>query len=397
MAERLAIHGGTPVRAEPLPYARQSVDDEDVRAVVEVLRGDSLTTGPHVDDFERAFASVCGVREAVAVSSGTAALHATMHAIGLGPGDELVVPAMTFAASANAALYVGARPVFADVEEDTLLIDPAAADAVAGQAARAIMAVDYAGQPCDYRALRELARRRGLRLVADACHALGGTYDGAPVGSLAASSVFSLHPAKHVTAGEGGAITTDDEELAACMRRFRNHGISSDTRERQRAGAWFYEMTDLGYNYRITDFQCALAAAQLRKLGRWVERRREIAARYDKAFAELAGIRPLTVRPDRQHAYHLYVVRVVADELGAGRDDVFRALRAEGIGCNVHYVPVHLHPYYRERLGTRPGMLPVTEKAYDEILTLPLFPAMTDRDADDVVEAVAKVVAHHAG
>lgn len=373
---------------KPIPYGRQSVDDEDVALVVEALRSSWLTTGPRIGEFERDLAAAAGARDAVAVSSGTAALHAAMFALEIGPGDEVIVPALTFAASANCVVYQGGKPVFADVEPDTLLLDPVSAEALVTPRTRAIVCVDYAGQPCDYDALRALADRHGLKLVADACHALGAAFRGRPAGSLADVTAFSFHPVKHITTGEGGAVTTDSEALARRLRSFRNHGIDSDHREREAKGSWYYEMVELGYNYRLTDFQCALGIGQLRKLPGWLERRRAIAKRYDAAFAGIDGVEPLAVREGRLHAYHLYVVRVDAKDRG----DAYRALRAEGILVNVHYVPVHRHPFYVRRFGTGPGQCPVAEAAYERILSLPMFPAMTDEDVEDVIEAVGKVV-----
>jgi len=370
---------------EFIPYGRQSIDEPDVQAVVEVLKGDWLTTGPAVERFEKAFANAIGAKHAVAVSNGTAALHAAYHAAGIGPGDAVIVPAMTFAATANAAVFCGATPVFCDVCEDNLLIDPAAAAAKVTAKTKAIAAVDYAGHPCDYDALQKLADAHGLTLIADACHAPGGAYKGRPVGSLADLSTFSFHPVKHMTTGEGGMITTDDAEAAGAMRRFRNHGITSDHRSREKQGTWFYEMVELGYNYRISDIQCALGLSQLAKLSGWVARRRQIAARYDAAFAEMPGVEPLGRRPDVEHAYHLYVVRVAGDRKAA-----FEALRADGIGVNVHYVPVHLHPFYRERFAAAPGDCPVAEAAYEKILSLPMFPAMTDKQVQRVIEACGR-------
>ncbi len=386
--------GGFPPRGlrsgSRLPYGRQWIDDEDIAAVAEALRSDWLTTGPRVAEFEESFAAAAGVREAVAVSSGTAALHAAAFALGIGPGDEVLVPAMTFVASANCVVYQGATPVFVDVDPDTLLIDPGDGARKITSRTRAIVAVDYAGQPCAYGELRRLAERAGARILADACHALGGSDGGRPVGSLADLTAFSLHPVKHITTGEGGMITTDDAELARRMRMFRNHGLSSDHREREARGSWYYEMVALGFNYRLTDFQCALGASQLRKLPAWVARRQAIARRYDAAFADAAGIRPLAVRDGVSHAYHLYVVRCDEEGGAPGRAAIFRDLRGQGLGVNVHYLPVHLHAFYRKRFGTGPGLCPAAERAYEQILSLPMFPQMTDRDVDDVVAAVRR-------
>jgi perosamine synthetase len=372
-----------------IPYGRQSIDEADIQAVVDVLRSDWLTTGPLVEKFETEFAACVGAAHAVAVSNGTAALHASIHALGVGPGDEVIVPAMTFAASANCVVYQGGTPVFADVEEDTLLLDPRQVEAKITPRTRAVMAVDYAGQPCDYDALREIAAHHGLALVDDASHSLGGSYRGRPVGTLADLNTFSLHPVKPLTTGEGGVITTEDAEMARRMRVFRNHGITTDHRQREQRGSWFYEMVELGYNYRLTDIQCALGVSQLRKLPAWVRRRHEIAARYDHAFAGMEGVAPLAVREEVSHGYHLYVVRLDAGRLRRPRDEVFAALRAAGIGVNVHYIPVHLHPFYRERFGTGPGLCPAAEAAYRQVVSLPMYAALTERDQEDVIAAVA--------
>ncbi|MDH4209155.1 MAG: UDP-4-amino-4,6-dideoxy-N-acetyl-beta-L-altrosamine transaminase [Anaerolineae bacterium] len=390
--ETLAIRGGQPVRDVLLPYGHQWIDEEDISAVVQVLRSDWITTGPKVAEFEQAFAHFVGAREAVAVSSGTAALHAGMYALGIGPADEVVVPPMTFAATANCVVFQGGTPIFADVDPSTLLLDPAEVEAKITPRTKAIIAVDYTGHPCDYDTLGAIADRHGLMLVADACHALGGRYRGRAIGSLADLSTFSFHPVKHITTGEGGMITTDDPELAHRMRVFRNHGITTDHRQRAEEESWFYEMVDVGYNYRMTDFQCMLGMSQLRKLPNWVGRRREIAERYDSAFTDIPAMEPLGVREDAYHAYHLYVIRLDPKELRATRATIFAALRAERIGVNVHYIPVHLHPFYKERFGTGPGLCPVAEAAYERILTLPIFPSMSDDDVDDVVTAVRKVL-----
>ena len=392
MANRLAIDGGAPVRDRVLPYGHQSIDERDVSAVVEALKSDWLTTGPKGREFERAFAAFTGAGEAVTVSSGTAALHAAMHVLGVRRGDEVIVPAMTFAASANCIVYQGALPVFADVDPETLLIDVHDVEAKITPRTRAIIAVDYAGQPCAYDGLNALALHRGLALVADACHSLGGAYRGRSVGTLADLNVFSLHPVKAMTTGEGGVITTASFETAHAMRRFRNHGITSDHFEREQIGSWLYAMIELGYNYRMNDIQSALGLSQLAKLGGWIERRRAIAQRYDLALAHMPGIRALRVNSEVEHSYHLYVVELDTASLTVDRARIFAALRAENIGVNVHYLPVHLHPYYRKTFATREGLCPVAESAYEKILSLPIFPAMSDADVDDVTEALWKVM-----
>jgi perosamine synthetase len=299
---------------------------------------------------------------------------------------------MTFAASANCVVFQGGTPVFADVSPETLLIDPADVERKITAHTRAVMAVDYTGQPCDYDVLRETSLSHELWLVDDACHAIGGSYKGRRVGALADLNTFSFHPVKHFTTGEGGMITTDNPELAQRMRTFRNHGITSDHRQRSEQGSFFYEMVDLGFNYRLTDFQCALGLSQLPRVPEFVLRRQAIAAFYDGVFSDMPAVQPLKVRPDVSHAYHLYMVQFDLKQLTANRTTIFAALRAEGIGVNVHYIPVHLHPFYRDRFRLRPGLCPIAEAAYERLITLPIFPGMTQEDIDDVVSAVDKVV-----
>jgi perosamine synthetase len=372
-----------------LPYGRQEISDPDIKAVVEALCSGWLTTGPRVPQFEDAFAKWCGARHGVAVNSGTAALHAAMRALRLKPGDEVIVPAITFAASANAAIYEGGVPVFADVEPDTMLIDVKSAASKITSKTRAIVAVDYAGQPADYDALRALVQDRGIALIADACHAPGATYKGRSVGTLGDISCFSFHPVKHLTTCEGGMCLTDDAEMAAHMRRFRNHGIDSDHRSREKSGTHAYDMRELGYNYRLPDVQCALGLAQLSRLGEWVRARQHIAALYDQALAGLKSVEALKTRADRTNAHHLYVVKL---DSAINRDQVFAQLRNNGIGANVHYAPVHLHSYYRER-GYKAGIAPVAEAVSRQLLTLPMFPAMTANDVERVVAALAGATA----
>ena len=392
MSDKLAVDGGQPVRDSRLPYGRQWLDDDDIQAVVEVLQSDWLTTGPEIAEFENAFLNYVNAREAVAVSNGTAALHAAIYAADIGPGDEVIVPPMTFAASANCVLYQGGKPVFADVDQGTLLIDPQKVEEKITPNTKAVIAVDYTGQPCDYDQLRQITNKYDLTLIADACHAIGGSYKGRAVGSLADLNTFSFHPVKHITTGEGGMISTDQPQLAEKMRIFRNHGITTDHRQREEQGSWLYEMVELGYNYRLTDFQCVLGLNQLRKLPGWIERRQEIARNYTDAFEKIAEVTPLTVSPEVSHAYHLYMIQLETDLLNTDRSQLFRALVAEGIGVNVHYIPVHLHPYYQEHLGTGPGDCPVAESAYQRLITLPIFPQMNEEDVDDVIMAIKKVV-----
>ena len=376
-----------------IPYGRQSIDAEDIRAVIEVLQSDWLTTGPKVNEFEQAFAARVGAKEAVAVSSGTAALHAAMYALEIGPGDEVIVPAMTFAATANCVVFQGATPVFVDVDPLSLLIDPDQVEAKITSRTKAVTAVDYSGHPVDYDTLRTITEAHGIALLADACHSLGATYKQRSVGSLADLNMFSFHPVKHIATGEGGMVTTNNSQLARRMRSFRNHGITTDLHQREKQGSWFYEMADLGYNYRITDFQCALGLSQLKKLSRFLEHRREIATKYNHAFSSVPVIEPLAVRPDIRHAYHLYVIRVNFNSLGSDRTTLFKTLRNKGIGVNVHYIPVHLHPYYRKTFGTGAGLCPQAEAAYESILSIPMFSAMTDEEVETVISAVLDATA----
>ncbi len=380
------------IRNQLLPYAKQWLDDEDIEAVCRVLSSDWLTTGPMVKQFEEAVAGYVGINYGVAVSSGTAALHAAMYALGISPGDEVIVPPMTFAATANCVVFQGATPVFADVDPETLLIDPEQVRVKISDRTKAVIAVDYAGQPCDYDALRQICSDHSLALVADSCHAMGAVYKGRKVGTLADLTVFSFHPVKHITTGEGGMVVTGDANFAKRMRSFRNHGITTDHKQRAVEGTWYYEMVDLGYNYRITDFQCALGISQLSKLSAWLERRRDLAIQYNKALSGCQVVEPIMIRQDVQHAYHLYVVRLDLEHFKMKRSDIFKLLRGRNIGVNVHYIPVHLHPYYREKFKTGPGLCPVAEAAYKEIMSLPMFPAMNDQDTGDVIKAMRDVL-----
>jgi perosamine synthetase len=393
--KNLAIDGGTPIRSTMLPYGRQWIGEDDIEAVVRVLQSDWITTGPSVAAFEEAFAAKVGSRYAIAVTSGTAALHAAAFAAGIKPGDEVLVPPMTFAASANCIRYQGGKPVFVDVRSDILNLDPQKAQALITERTRGIIAVDYAGQPSDLDELNAVAARHHLVVIEDACHALGAGYRGKKVGSLAHMTVFSLHPVKHITTGEGGVITTDDPVLAERLRIFRNHGITTDHRQRDKLGSWYYEMVDLGFNYRLTDFQCALGMNQLSKLDAWLLRRRRIASRYGEAFSAIPQIQPLSILQDRQSAWHLYVIRLNPALLRVSRAQVFQALRAENIGVNVHYIPVPWHPYYQQ-LGYGRGNWPIAEAAYEQIISLPIFPKMSDEDIQDVIEAVDKVIRAYA-
>ncbi|MGC1650078.1 MAG: UDP-4-amino-4,6-dideoxy-N-acetyl-beta-L-altrosamine transaminase, partial [Candidatus Sulfotelmatobacter sp.] len=394
--ETLALHGGEPVRATLLPYGRQGLDAVDVQAGGEVLKSAWLTTGPKIAEFEEQFAAWVGARHAVSFSSGTAALHGAAFAAGLAPGDEAITTPMTFCATANCILYQGATPVFADISADTLNLDPAEVARKLTSRTKAIVAVDYAGHPAALDELRDLASKQGQPplLIEDACHAMGAEYRGKRVGSIADMTAFSFHPVKHLTTGEGGMVATNHAHLAETLRRFRNHGIDSDARDRQESGQWSYEMVQLGFNYRLTDIACALGLSQLQRLDSNLARRREIAAQYTAAFRDLPAIVVPAVRNGVNSAWHLYPIRLQLEMLTAGRGEIFRALRAENIGVNVHYIPVHQHPYYRERFPSRASYA-VAEDAYERLISLPMFHSMTEQDVNDVIHAVQKIMGHY--
>ena len=388
--EKLALDGGTPVRNSMLNYAKQWIEQDDIEAVVKVLQGDWLTTGPSVSEFEKVVSTYVGVNEAVAVNTGTAALHAAAFAAGIKPDDEVIVPPLTFVASANCILYLGGKPVFADVRADTLNIDPADIERKITSKTKAIIAVDLTGLPCDHDAIRNLAQQHNLAVIEDAAHALGASYKGRKVGHLQDLTTLSFHPVKHITTAEGGMVLTQDTEMAERMRSFRHHGIDLDFRKRNSANLWLYDVINLGYNFRIPDVNCALGISQLQKLDSWLARRREIAEQYNRAFSNLPQVEIPYISPDSESAWHLYMIRLNLNMLRVGRETIYKALRAENIGVNVHYIPIHLLSYY-QNLGYEKGECPVAEGAYERLITLPLYPAMNDRDVQDVIDAVNKV------
>jgi len=392
--ETLAVHGGRPVRETYLSYGRQWIDDEDIQAVVETLRSPYLTQGPKIKEFEDEIAKMTGAKYAVAFSNGTAALHAACYAAEIGPGDEVITSPMTFAASANCVRYCGGTVVFADIQSDTYNLDPDKVRSLITDQTKAIIPVDYTGQPADLDAIMAIARQHHLVVIEDAAHSLGASYKGRPVGSIADMTMFSFHPVKHVTTGEGGVITTNSDQYYQRLLLFRSHGITRDQTIMQNVpeGPWYHEMIDLGYNYRMTDLQAALGISQLQKLDKFVSRRRDIAAKYHQHFLH----HPLVTAPYQNNqcesSWHLYVIQLQLEKLNATRKEIFEALIAENIGVNIHYIPVYYHPYYQAQ-GYQKGLTPIAEYLYERILTLPLFPAMSDHDVDDVVKAVEKVLA----
>jgi perosamine synthetase len=375
-----------------LPYGKQWLDNEDIEAVIKVLKSDYLTTGPSVSEFEKAVAKYVGSKYAVAFSNGTAALHGACFAAGISHGDEVITTPLTFAASANCVLYQGGVPVFADIDPDTYNIDPSEVEKRITSKTKAIIPVDFTGQPVDLDSIRGIAKKHNLVVIEDAAHALGATYKGEMVGSISDMTMFSLHPVKHITSGEGGIITTNNKEYYDKMIQFRSHGITRDVDKlKNNHGPWYYEMQFLGYNYRMTDIQAALGNSQLKKLNKFVDLRKQIVKRYNDAFM---GIPEITVPfQDNKGAssWHLYILKFDTTKLKTDRKEIFESLKALNIGVNVHYLPVHLLPYYEE-MGYEKGITPNAEKLYEEIITLPLFPAMTNQDVQDVIDAVLEVI-----
>ena len=387
----IAAEGGIPVRSTFLPYGRHEICETDIEAVTKVLGSGFLTTGPSVDRFEEELSHQTGAQYSAVVSSGTAALHAAMKSLDIGPGHEVIVPAITFAATANAVLYCGARPVFVDINPDNLLMDLSDVERKITKRTKMIVPVDFAGHPCDYDELNSLAESQGIALISDSSHALGATYNGDQIGSVSNVSTLSFHPVKHVAAGEGGAVITNDRSVAEYVRRFRNHGIGEDHKSRMSNVKHQYDIIEQGYNYRMSDIHCALALSQLDRLESNLRRRREIAAYFDDNLNGTKCVEPLAVSGEVGHAYHLYIVKLKLEHLKVDRDTIFRALRSENIGVHVHYMPVYWHSAYRSN-GYELGLCPVAEQVYGEILTLPMFPGMGAEDCRDVMTALHRVL-----
>jgi UDP-4-amino-4,6-dideoxy-N-acetyl-beta-L-altrosamine transaminase len=390
--EKLAINGGTPVRKEKIYYGRQWIDEDDVKAVTEALTDDLITCGPRVAALEKKLCEVTGAKYAVAVSNGTAALHCACLAAGIGEGDEVITSPITFAASANCAVYVGATPVFADINTETYNIDPASIEAHITDKTKAVVAVAYTGQSVDYARIQKICDKHGLTLITDAAHAIGTKYNGQPVGSIGDMTCFSFHPVKTVTSGEGGAITTNDPELYKKLRLASQHGIVRNEADlvHESDGAWYYEMQELGFNYRLTDIQSALLISQLNKLQKFSDRRKEIVKKYDEAFKDIPEIIVQKEIPESDTTRHLYVIQLDLDKLKCNRREFFEALSAENVQPQVHYVPVYYFPFYEKR-GYKKGLCPNAEKLYNGMMSIPLYPLMTDSDVDDVIAAVKKV------
>lgn len=395
--EKLAINGGIPVRETKIYYGKQWIDENDIYAVDEVLRSDYVTCGPKTQELERSLEQYTGARHAVAVSNGTAALHCACMAAGIGAGDEVITTPLTFAASANCALYCGAKPVFADVEEDTYNIDPKSIEDKITDKTKAVVAVDFTGQAVKHREIREICDRHHLIFIEDAAHAIATTYNGGQVGNLADITTFSFHPVKTITGGEGGAVLTNSDELYQKIQLVHTHGITHDPvlmEEPVHEGPWYYEQIMLGYNYRITDIQAALIVSQMKKLDQFKARRKKIVKMYDEAFAQIPEIIVQKEIAESDTCRHLYIIRLDTEKLSCTRREFFDAMSAENVQCQIHYVPVYWFPYY-QKLGYKKGLCPVAEEVYKGIMSIPLYPKMTDQDVSDVIHAVTKVVENY--
>lgn len=395
--EKPAIEGGNPVRDSKIYYGHQYIDEADIRAVEEVLRSDYLTCGPKIGELEKKLCEITGAKYAVVCSNGTAALHMACLAAGVGAGDEVITTPITFAASANCALYCGARPVFADIDPETYNISPASVAACITPKSKAMVAVDFTGQSVELEPLLQICRENGMVLIEDGAHVIGTKYKGKCNGSIADMTTFSFHPVKTVTGGEGGAVLTNNKEYYEKLLLYRAHGITrqEDLMEHKSDGPWYYEQLVLGYNYRITDMQAALIISQLDKLEMFSARRKEIVARYNEAFSKLKGISVQKEIPESDTTRHLYILRIKPEELTIDRKRFFEALDAENVCCNVHYIPTYYFPYY-EKMGYKRGICPNAEKLYEEIISLPLYYAMTDEDVESVIEAVRKIAGYYA-
>jgi perosamine synthetase len=377
-----------------LPFSVPDITEAEIEAVVDVLRSGWLTTGPKVDEFQRAFSEYVGVPHAIALNSATAALHLALDAIGLGPADEVIVPTYTFAASAEVIRYFGARPVLVDVRPDDLNLDVAAVERVVSPKTRAVMGVDLAGQPCDWHLLRPLAERHGFALIDDAAHALPSSLRGRAIGCWADVTAFSFYPTKPMTTGEGGMLVTENEAWARRAQSMSLHGLSRDAWNRYSAeGAWYYEIRAAGFKYNMTDIAAALGLVQLRRLDDMNRRRAAIAGRYTAALEGFAELEVPRTRPDRSTSWHLYILRLDLEKLRCDRAEFIKALDQEQVSTSVHFIPLHLHPYYRQTYGYRPTDFPVAYREYQRVVSLPIYSRMTDEDVDRVIDAVIRIVA----
>ena len=382
-----------PVRKMFLPFNQPDIGQAEIDEVVDTLRSGWITTGPKTKEFERRFAEYIGARHAIAVNSCTGGLHVALAAAGIGPGDEVIVPTITFCATANVVVHLGATPIIVDLEPDTLNIDTQRLEAAITPRTKAVIPVHLYGHPCDMDRISEIAKTHRLLVIEDAAHAVAAEWRGQRIGSFSPATVFSFYATKNLTTAEGGMITTDDDEYAGKMRILTLHGISRDAWKRYSAeGSWYYEVTVPGFKYNLTDLQSALGLHQLARLEVMTQRRTELAARYRAGLCDLPEIELPTVRSDIRHAWHLYVIRLRLERLGINRAEFIERLKSEGIGTSVHFIPLHRQPYYRDRFGFQPADFPVADAAYERLVSLPLYTRMTERDVDDVIETVHRVV-----
>ncbi|TCT14040.1 UDP-4-amino-4,6-dideoxy-N-acetyl-beta-L-altrosamine transaminase [Natranaerovirga pectinivora] len=392
MKELLAVQGGKPVRKNFLPYGQQWIGKDDIKAIVKTLKSEYLTTGPKISEFEEEIANYVGAKYAIVFSSGTAALHAACFAAEIKEEDEVITTPMTFVATANSILYQGGKPVFADIDRRTYNIDPKDINAKITKKTKAIIPVSFTGQPVDLEEIINSAKRNNILVIEDGSHSLGANYKDKKVGTIADMTVFSFHPVKNITTGEGGAVTTNSKVLYQKLLLFRTHGITRDKNLINNSQEpWYYEQLELGFNYRITDIQCAMGISQLRKIDWFINRRKKIANKYNEAFKDNELLSVPYQEDNCFSSWHLYIIQLNLNKLKVGRKEIFEALRAENIGVNVHYIPVYYHPYYN-KIGYYKGICPNAEFIYDRIITLPLFPKMKNRDVRDVIESVIKVL-----
>jgi len=394
--EKLAVYGGNPIRNNPIYYGRQCIGDDDIQAVAETLRSDLITTGPKTAEFEKNLCELTGVKYAVVLANGTAALHIACLSAEISENDEVITTPMTFAASANCVLYFGGTPVFADIDLETYNISPKSIRKKITSKTKAIIAVDFTGQAAELYEIKAICAEHKLLFIEDAAHSIGTKYNGIPIGNIADMTTFSFHPVKTITGGEGGAVTTNDPAMYKKLSLFRTHGITRDVNlmENDPDGGWYYEQVELGFNYRITDFQAALLISQLKKLPMFSKRRKEIVAAYNKAFSDMPEIILQKEIPESDTTRHLYIIQLGLEKLTVGRKEVYDALYAENICPNVHYIPVYYHPYY-QKLGYKKGLCPNAERLYERILSLPLYYSMTDDDIRDVVDGIKKVINYY--
>ena len=394
--EKPAIEGGKPVRDDFLPYGKQCLNTEEINEVIDTLKSNWITTGPKMRLFEEHFKDFIGSKYAIAVNSGTAALHISTSSININPGDEVITTPLTFVASANCVIYRGGTPIFADIKKDTYNIDPNEIKKKITPKTKAIIPVHFAGQPCDMDEICEIAQENDLYIIEDAAHAIDAEYNGKKIGNISDLTVFSFHPVKNITTAEGGMVTTNNEELYEKLLMFRTHGISKDAVKRfGKSGDFYYDMKYLGFRYNMSELHASLGIHQLNKLPNFQKRRREIVEIYDKGLKDIEEVKLPYVKSNIKHSWHLYIIQLNLEKLRVDRDFIFKALREENIGVNVHYIPVHFHSYYRNKFGLTKGILPNVEWLFPQLITIPIFAKMSDDDVNDVIYALKKVINYY--